>query len=136
MQISYNIEPLLQNLSQHLNLQIDPNFEIGISLFIDNKYRIQIEFLEDRIVLSAKLGEILISRYRHQVFEDCLKANFKSSEYGTLGYNDKQKYLMLILNYPNIPPVEAEFINLIDGFIQKTKKWQEALSSNNTHLLI
>lgn len=136
MHPSYDVSSLLQNLGQYLNLEINPKFEIGVTLVIDNNYRIQLEFLDDRIIISAKLGEILVSRYRHQVFEDCLKANFKSTEYGTLGYNDRQKYLLLILNYPIIPPVEGEFIKLVDGFIQKTKKWQDALSSTNTRLLI
>jgi Tir chaperone protein (CesT) family len=136
MHVTYDVPTLLENLGKHLNLEINPKFEIGVTLLIDNKYRIQLEFLEDRIVLSSKLGEILVSRYRQQVFEDCLKANFKSTEYGALGYNDRQKILMLILNYPIIPPVEAEFIKLVDGFIQKTKKWQDALSSSNTRLLI
>lgn len=136
MHPSYDVSSLLQKLGQYLNLEINPKFEIGVTLVIDNNYRIQLEFLDDRIIISAKLGEILVSRYRHQVFEDCLKANFKSTEYGTLGYNDRQKYLLLILNYPIIPPVEGEFIKLVDGFIQKTKKWQDALSSTNTRLLI
>ena len=136
MHVTYDVPTLLENLVKHLNLEINPKFEIGVTLLIDNKYRIQLEFLEDRIMLSSKLGEILVSRYRQQVFEDCLKANFKSTEFGALGYNDRQKILMLILNYPIIPPVEAEFIKLVDGFIQKTKKWQDALSSSNTRLLI
>lgn len=136
MHLSYDVTLLLENLGKYLNLDINPNFEIGITLVIDTKYRLQLEFLDDRIILSSKLGEILVSRYRHQVFENCLKANFKSTEYGALGYNERQKQLLLILNYPIIPPVEEEFFKLIDGFIQKTKKWQDALSSSNTRLLI
>lgn len=136
MHITYDLQTLILNLGKHLNLELNPKFEIGITLVIDDKYRIHLEFLEDRILLSSKLGEILVSRFRHQVFEDCLKANFKSTEFGALGYNDGQKYLMLVLNYPIIPPVESEFFKLIDGFILKTKKWQDALTSSNTRLLI
>lgn len=136
MKVSYDLEALLQNLSKHLNMEIDPRFEIGLTLNIDNNYKIQLEFLEDRILISSKLGEILLSRYRHQVFEDCLKANFKSSEFGALGYNDKQKMLILALNYPITPPVEQELFYLLDGFILKTKAWVEALKSSNTRLLV
>lgn len=135
MKVTYDVETLVTNLGKHLNLDINPRFEIGLKLVINDIYKMQLEFLEDRIVISAQLGEILVSRYRHQVFEDCLKANFKSSEFGTLGYNDKEKILLLILNYPVIPPIESELFYLIDGFIKKMIAWSEAIKSSNTRLL-
>ena len=135
MKVTYDVETLVTNLGKHLNLDINPRFEIGLKLVINDINKMQLEFLEDRIVISAQLGEILVSRYRHQVFEDCLKANFKSSEFGTLGYNDKEKILLLILNYPVIPPIESELFYLIDGFIKKMIAWSEAIKSSNTRLL-
>ena len=135
MNISFDFADLLKNLGQKFEIDIDPKIEGGLVLKIDQKYPIQIEFLEDRIVLSSKVGEILVSRFRHQVFSDALKANLKSSCFGSLGYSDQQKMLLLILNYPILPPKEQEFFPMLDGFIAKTKEWTEALIAGNTRLL-
>ena len=98
MNTSYDIEPLLESLEQKLDLQIDRHLEGGLSLKLNQKYKIQIEFLEDRIIMSSILGELLPSRYRQQVFEDALRANFKSIVHGTIAYNDRNKFLIIILN--------------------------------------
>jgi hypothetical protein len=136
MNTSYDIEPLLESLEQKLDLQIDRHLEGGLSLKLNQKYKIQIEFLEDRIIMSSILGELLPSRYRQQVFEDALRANFKSIVHGTIAYNDRNKFLIIILNYPIIPPVLEEFMSLFDGFVIKTKAWTDALVASNTRLLI
>lgn len=111
MAIKYDIEPLLKLIEQTFNLTIDPQFDQGLVLALENKYRVQIEFLEDRIIISSILGELLPSRYRSQVFEDALRANFKSTCFGTLGYNDRQKFLMLVLTYPKIPLKNKSFFH-------------------------
>lgn len=136
MHISFDRDSFLAHLGQHLNMDVDTKIDQGLVLVIDNKYRIQLEFLEDRLLLSSVLGEVLVSKYRAQVFEDALKSNFKSSEFGTIGYSDKQKFLILVANYPIMPPVEKEFFYLLDGFIAKTKAWCDALISSNTRLLV
>lgn len=136
MNTSFDKESFLKNLAQHLQIDLDTRIDQGLVLVIDEKYRVQLEFIEDRLLLSTVLGEVLVSKYRAQVFEDALKSNFKSSEFGTIGYSDKQKLLILVANYPIIPPVEKEFFHLLDGFIAKTKSWCDALASSNTRLLI
>jgi hypothetical protein len=135
MKIPYPIDNFLNALSEKLGLEINPDIEGGLVLLIDEKYKIQIEFLEDRVLISSVIGEILPSRYRHQVFQDALKANFKSSAYGTLGYSSGQKLLLLILSYPIIPPNDSDLVNGIEGFILKSKAWTDALQGSNTRLL-
>ena len=135
MILPYNVDPLIEALSLKLEIDLNPKIDGGLVLLIDGTYKIQIEFLEDRLIFSCVIGEVLPSRYRHQVFEDALKANFKSSCFGTLGYSSSQKLLILLLNYPIIPPIESEFISLAEGFILKAKAWTDALKGSNTRLL-
>lgn len=135
MNTSFDKELFLKNLGTYLNLDIDAKVDRGLVLLVDETYRIQIEFLEDRILTSSILGEILVSNYRNQVFEDALKSNFKSSEFGSIGYSDKEKFLILSHCYPIFPPVEKEYFYILEGFIAKAKIWIEALKSSNTRLL-
>ena len=135
MQIRYNIEPLFALIEEKFQTQLDRKIDRGLVLAF-GLLKVQIEFIEDRILFSCILGELLPSRFRMQVFEDALRANFKSSTFGSLGYNDRNKLFMLILNYPIIPPREAEFIFLLDGFFQKAQAWSEALKASNTRLLV
>jgi hypothetical protein len=132
----YDTQTLLVHLGQKFEVEIDPKVEEGLVLVIDQSYKIQIEFLDDRIILTSILGELLPSRYRFQVFQDVLKANFKSTCFGSLGYHDRTKMLILILSYPTDPLIEEDFFTLLEGFIHKAKEWKQALISSNTRLLV
>lgn len=132
----YDTQTLLVHLGQKFEVEIDPKVEEGLVLVIDQSYKIQIEFLDDRIILTSILGELLPSRYRFQVFQDVLKANFKSTCFGSFGYHDRTKMLILILSYPTDPLIEEDFFTLLEGFIHKAKEWKQALISSNTRLLV
>ena len=136
MRVSYDVENLIGRLSEGLGLSLNHRIDGGFILNFDDKCKIQIEFIDDRILFSSILGELLPSRYRTQVFEDALKANFKYTCFGALGYNDSQKLLILTLAYQTIPPVDHEFVKLTDGFIKKAIAWSDALKGSNTRLLI
>ena len=82
MQLSYNKDELLHQLAAKFKITLDPKIDKDLALLIENKYKIQIEFLDDRIVFSSVIGELLPSRYRTQVFENAMRSNFKSSSFG------------------------------------------------------
>lgn len=127
---------LIESIGSHFNLSLDTRHENGFVLVFENKYKIQIEWMDEQILISSSVGELLPSRFREQAFLDALRANAKSSAFGSLGYSDQKKLLMLVLRYPILPPKEEEFFTLLEGFIQKTKQWTEAVSSGTTRLCI
>lgn len=133
---SFDKQAFLTQVAEKLSLELNPDVKDGFILFFENTYKIQIEFLEEMILLSSIIGEILPSKFREKVFEDAMKSNFKSASSGILGFFDHQKHLILMLSYPIIPPNPDEFASLLDAFIKKAKDWTEGLKNSNTRLLI
>ena len=136
MNKSFDKQAFLKEVSEKLTLEINPDVDMGLVLFFENTYKVQIEFLEETILLSSIIGEILPSKFREKVFEDAMKSNFKTAYSGVLGYSDHQKNLILVLSYPVNPPSTDDFAPLLEAFIKKAKDWTEGLKNSNTRLLV
>jgi len=133
---SFSPDALVEAIASHYKIQIEMPKENGLILNFEQKHKIQIEWLDDRILISSLIGELLPSRFRDQVFLDALRSNFKSSGFGTLAYSHVKKQLVLVLPYIKVPPKEEEFIALLEGFLKKTIAWTEALSTGTTRLCV
>lgn len=107
--------------------------------YAEENIQIQLELEQgtENLLIGANIGKVPPGRYRQDLFEQALKANFLDvPKGGFLAYSPKAEQLVLFFKVPsqNLSPDQA--LSIINGFKDKYKRWKEGLDNNQIPQLV
>lgn len=121
---------ILRDLEPFFQIPLQPDKNNSCLIKYDSGLSLQMELdRRDNLLVAVRLGAIPASRYRDNVFREALKSNFlyPPSE-GIFGYSVKSGQLYFSITIDNQSFSLEKATNKLTPFIEKSKKWFEALS--------
>lgn len=129
---------LLSNLGQQLKLSLHPDKKGACTLIIRDLFSVQIEFdpSHERILIACFVCEVPPGKLRENVLRDTLKSHYPYPENGVFGYSERNNKLSLFSYVPLNGLTGEKCAGLLSAFIDKAKKWREAVSLGTTADLV
>jgi Tir chaperone protein (CesT) family len=129
---------LLSALGQQIKVNLHPDKKGACTLIIRDQFSVQIEYepSRDRILIACFVCEVPPGKLRENVLRDCLKSHFPYPENGIFGYSERNNKLSMF-SYAALNGLTGEkCASLLNTFIDKAKKWKEAVSLGSTSSLV
>jgi len=121
-QILYDLELEIQttlHIDSHGVCQL--NFKDLLSL--------QLQYLEpkEQLLIAAFLCEVPPGKYREKLFGECLIYNGEKSNFGVLGYSERNNKLTYFLFTPSSGLTGEKLLACLDKFVENGLEWKEAV---------
>ncbi|MBN4066946.1 CesT family type III secretion system chaperone [Simkania negevensis] len=121
-------EELLKELALALDIDIVPEDKETCLLLFEESLPVQIEIMDEKLLIGAKLGEVHPGKSRELILIEALKANNAPyPRFGTLAYSNKTNQLIQceMINMDGVRGEELK--DLLASFVKKAQVWKEAL---------
>jgi hypothetical protein len=130
-------EGILKDLEFFFKCHLEPDQNDSCLIHLGNLLSLQIELDSvGHLLIGSRLGRVLAGPYRNNLLRAALKSNdtFPPST-GVLGFSQKSQQLILFI-YINPSELHQDQISsILLPFIQKAKRWREAISSNEIPII-
>ncbi len=129
-------EELIKELGAILHIPLEAENGIACKLNIEQILHVQLEYEESKqeILIASFLASIPAGKFREETLLAALKANHDIDSLGSFAYSDKNTMLALQLYLP-ISITAEELNQKLKEFIEKGKKWKEAVDQGRIELV-
>lgn len=131
-------EELLHELGAELALPLHTDKVGACTLKINGAPDVQLECgrLPGILLMAAFISEIPPGKYRENILKDALKANASPSQYGILGYSERNNQLALF-SFISMAEINGKTLcSLLDLFIDKVMQWRSSVETGTTASLV
>jgi hypothetical protein len=128
-------EELLDALSKRIEIPMNLDRNDACRMNVDNKIPIQIELNRHTgfVVVCSEVADIPPGRYREDLFRATLIENGKDfPRFGDFSFSEKTNLLILQESLPLDTIDDEGFTNYLLVFIDKARKWQDAIERGST----
>jgi hypothetical protein len=126
---------LLEDLSRHLSLNLQPDENNSCLLNIRDKVEVQLELdpTQRYLIFGSIIAELSPGKFREDALVSGLKANAKPyPRLGTFAFS-KQKNCLVLFEMIEVDVFSVEnILSLLTPFIKKAIRWKEAFDSGRT----
>ncbi len=129
-------EELIEELGTILHTPLHAENGVACKLNIEGSLHVQLEYEEGKqeVLIASFLASIPAGKFREETLLAALKANNDIDSFGSFAYSDKNTMLAFQLYLP-ISITAEELSQKLKEFIEKGKKWKEALDQGRLDLV-
>jgi hypothetical protein len=132
--VSTQFGSILKLLQPFFDCPLEPDTNNSCLIKLELGISIQLEL--DRhglLLMGCRIGTLPMSRYRDNLIKQALRSNELSQpSTGVFGFSQKSNQLILFTKLEPRDLTSQQLQNLLPAFIEKAKKWGDALGNGET----